>query len=363
MTLQGDFETLFLASILQLLCNEGKTGILRATNGENQIQTFIRKGAIICVMGSQKTVRLGYLLTSAGLISEEQLRASLAQAQQSKQALGKVVVENNYLTEQELKNLIHKQAEELVFNMLLWQKGDFVYEDADLNLDGLMITHLNLMKVIMEATRRVDEMSILLKRIEHDQVVYKIATKSTEKEALKLNAVERHILSLIDGVRTLRQIVIVSQEEDFLVYKAMYSLISSGLIVKRKIVGALRPSADNNLTSVLTIYLDIMKTIHTYLEPKLGSQAVIMIRGCRPNHPPEQKALFQQLHLNSPQATNIQSMRTVLLKLGDEQTACQIVIQSFNAFIKNILDQLPGLLDETSVQTLLKDIKRYLEQL
>ncbi len=235
MTLQGDFETLFLASILQLLCNEGKTGILRASNGENQIQTFIRKGAIICVMGSQKKVRLGYLLTSAGLISEEQLQASLAEAQQSKQALGKVVVEKNYLTQQELKTLIHQQAEELVFSMLLWQKGDFVYEDAELNLDGLMITHLNLMKVIMEATRRVDEMSILLKRIEHDQVVYKIAAKSIEKEALKLNAVERHILTLIDGRRTIRQIVIASQEEDFLVYKAMYSLISSGLIAKSKV--------------------------------------------------------------------------------------------------------------------------------
>jgi len=363
MTLQGDFETLFLASILQLLCNEGKTGILRASNGETRIQTFIRKGAIICVMGSQKKVRLGYLLTSGGLISEEQLQASLAEAQQSKQALGKVVVQKQYLSEQKLKELIHKQAEELVFNMLLWQKGHFVYEDAELNLDGLMITHLNLMKVIMEATRRVDEMSILLKRIEHDQVVYRIAAKSVENEALKLNAVERHILTLIDGARTLRQIVIASQEEDFLVYKAMYSLISSGLITKSKDITAPRPSPEDDLTSALTIYLDILKTIHAYLEPTLGSQATTMIKACRPDQPPENKALFQQLHLNSPQATNIHYMRGVLNKIGNEQTSCEIAVQSFNAFIKNIFDQLPGLIEETSIQTLLKDIKRYLERL
>ena len=30
MTIEGDFNTLFLADILQLLCNQGKTGVLTA---------------------------------------------------------------------------------------------------------------------------------------------------------------------------------------------------------------------------------------------------------------------------------------------------------------------------------------------
>lgn len=363
MTLQGDFDTLFLASILQLLCNEGKTGILRATDGENKIQTFIRKGVIICVMGSEKKIRLGYLLTAEGLISEEQLQACLAAAKKKKQALGKVVVENNYLTKQELQSLIHQQAEELVFNMLLWQKGNFVYEDADLNLEGLMVTNLNLMKIIMEATRRVDEMSILLKRIEHDQVVYKIAAKSIEKEALKLNPVESHILTLINGERTLRQIVLDSQEDDFRVYKAMYSLISSSLIAKSKAVKAPTPDAVDDLTSVLTIYLDLLKTIHTYLEPILGPRTATTIASWRPDHLPEQKALFAKLHLDSPRATNLHYMHSTLEQLGDQQTACDLAVQSFNQFIKNILDQLPGMLEDATHQTLLKDIKRYLDRL
>ena len=363
MTLQGDFDTLFLASILQLLCNEGKTGVLRASDGENRVQTFISKGVIICVMGSQEKFRLGYLLTEGGIISEEQLQECLSEAQASKQALGKVVVAKNYLTEQKLQTLIHKQAEELVFNMLLWQKGDFIYEDADLNLNGLMITDLNLMKIIMEATRRVDEMSILLKRIEHDQVVYKIAAKSVEKEKLKLNEVERHILTLIDGQRTLRQIVIDSQQDDFQVYKAMYSLISSGLIVKSKVPAPSPDTFEDELSSVLTIYLDILKSIQSRLQPALGPQTVAMIEKCRPNQEPEEKALFQQLHLSNPQATNMHYMHTVLTNLGDMETACEIATQGFKAFIKNILDQAPKLVDDSTFQALLKDIKHYLKRL
>ena len=363
MTLQGDFDTLFLASILQLLCNEGKSGILRASDGENRVQTFIRKGVIICVMGSQEKFRLGYLLTDGGIISEVQLQECLTEAQANKQALGKVVVAKNYITEQKLQNIIHKQAEELVFNMLLWQKGEFVYEDADLNLDGLMITDLNLMKIIMEATRRVDEMSILLKRIEHDQVIYKIAAKSGEKETLKLNDVERHILTLINGQRTLRQIVIDSQKDDFQVYKAMYSLISSGLIVKSKAVALPPPDAEDELTSILTIYLDILQSIQTHLGPALGPQTETIIEECRPHELPEQKVLFKQLHLSNPQATNIHYMYSVLTKLGDMPTACEIANQGFKAFIKNILNQIPDRVDDSTFQTLLKEIRHSLKRL
>ena len=363
MTLQGDFDTLFLASILQLLCNEGKSGILRASDGENRVQTFIRKGVIICVMGSQEKFRLGYLLTESGYISEEQLQNCLTEAQANKQALGKVVVAKNYITEQKLQNIIHKQAEELVFNMLLWQKGDFVYEDADLNLDGLMITDLNLMKIIMEATRRVDEMSILLKRIEHDQVIYKLADKSLEKETLKLNDVERHILTLVNGQRTLRQIVIDSQKDDFQVYKAMYSLISSALIVKSKTPAAPPPGIEDELTSILSIYLDILKSIKTHLEPTLGPKTDKLIEKCRPNELPEEKVLFKQLHLNNPQATNLHYMHSVLIKLGDVPTACEIANQGFKGFIKNILNQIPDLVDDSTFQALLKDIRHYLKRM
>jgi hypothetical protein len=364
MTLQGDFETLFLASILQLLCNEGKTGILRATDGESRVQTFFRKGAVVCAMGSQKKNRLGYLLTTNGFIEEDQLQACLVEAQQTKQALGKIVVERNLLTEKQLQGLIHKQAEELVFNMLLWQKGNFIYEDADLNLDGLMITNLNIMKIIMEATRRIDEMSILLKQIENDQVVFKVAAKSIEKESLKLNHFERSILSLVDGARTLRQIVDASRENDFLVYKALYSLISSGLIEKKKVADTQEAfSVEDDITPILVIYLEILQAIQAYLEPVLGPQTNTLIESCRPEQPPEQKMLFEQLHLSSPQATNIHFLSDVLSGMENQHETQRFLSDSFNAFIKNILTRLPSLLDKTTFQNLLSDIQRYLSQL
>ena len=155
----------------------------------------------------------------------------------------------------------------------------------------------------------------------------------------------------------------IRQEDDFRVYKAMYSLISSGLIAKIKAVKPPTPDASDGLTSVLTIYLDLLKTIQAYLEPVLGPRTATTIASWRPDHLPEQKSLFAKLHLGSPRATNLHYMHSTLEQLGDQQTACDIAVQSFNQFIKNILDQLPGMLEDATHQTLLKDIKRYLDRL
>ena len=71
MTLKGNFDTFYIATILQLLSNDKKTGILRVTDNDKEIQVFIKEGTIIYAMGSHSKDQLGYLLKTNGQISEE----------------------------------------------------------------------------------------------------------------------------------------------------------------------------------------------------------------------------------------------------------------------------------------------------
>jgi len=49
MNLQGDFEGLTLASILQLLCNDQKTGVLTVSCNKEESQVFFEQGTIIYI--------------------------------------------------------------------------------------------------------------------------------------------------------------------------------------------------------------------------------------------------------------------------------------------------------------------------
>ena len=99
MGLKGDFQTIFLASILQLLCNEAKTGLLKATSGKNEVTVFISEGEIICASASNKDSRPGIILRRHNVITEKQLLECLAVSKESKQALGKVLLKKGYISD------------------------------------------------------------------------------------------------------------------------------------------------------------------------------------------------------------------------------------------------------------------------
>jgi hypothetical protein len=157
MPLSGDIETVYLFSILQLLCNDKKTGVLRVWKGIDDVKIYLNEGTIIYATGSQKKFRLGYLLRTSGIVSTQNIRKCLKIAKLKGQALGKVMVEEGVVTEKELTGFMHEKVQETLYDLFMWKKGNFEFSQSNFNLSGHVITELNTMELILEASRRVDE--------------------------------------------------------------------------------------------------------------------------------------------------------------------------------------------------------------
>ncbi len=158
MALKGDFHTVYITTILQMLCDENKTGVLRARGPKDyQVKLFLQDGAILCVMGTLKRARLGSLLQHSNLITPETLLRCLAMARERGQALGKVLIEEQVLTAEKLGAVVNKQAEEIIFNLLAWESGTYEYQDGRINLRDMVAVPINVMGLILEGLRRKDE--------------------------------------------------------------------------------------------------------------------------------------------------------------------------------------------------------------
>ena len=116
----------------------------------------------------------------------------------------------------------------IVFNLFLWEKGSFEYKDTNINVDSMVVTKLNVMATLLEASRRIDEMSVLRKQIPSDTVIFGNIAKTKNKDKLKLNQDEWQILGLFDGKQSLREVIDASDFDDFFAYKIVNSLLSSG---------------------------------------------------------------------------------------------------------------------------------------
>jgi len=360
MNLQGDFEGLFLTSILQLLCNDQKTGLLRVTSGENECKVFFEAGTIVYASGSQKESRLGYILRRDGIISAEQLQKCLTLGREQKMSLGKILVDKGYVTLSTLKKYNTKQVEEILYSLLLWKKGKFEYKDIKLNLEGMVITQLNPMKLILEASRRIDEMSVLNTVITSDNLVFRISGHVQNKEdEIRLNANEWRILSLIDGNRTIHQIVAQSGYDEFAVYKIIFSLNSYGLVEQKEEVQLSDSTGKEEYSAVITVYNDILQAVIKNIEHELGDRASSVFNEVKADLADDCRAIFENYHPLNYVSSNIKSMIAQIeaIEKEEEESGKEILINGFNAYTTLVLRKIAGILGMNPMQAILKDIE------
>ncbi len=230
MSLKGNIETFRLSSILQMLNYERRTGRLIIRSSDNFIQIFLHEGDIIYATETRKTNRLGDLLKEAGFISQADLDDCLALSHHNKDRLGKTLVQKGYISAEKLNEFIRKQAENTIFNVLLSESGEFEYTDTEINLNGTDAFKIDTMFVLLEASRRIDEVEILKEQIPGESSIPKIADTTGDGVKASLNANERQLLSVINGTSTVRQAFDKSGFDDFEAYRILNSLISLGLV-------------------------------------------------------------------------------------------------------------------------------------
>jgi hypothetical protein len=360
MNLQGDFEGLTLASILQLLCNDQKTGVLTVTSGEEESRVFFEQGTIVYASSSLKESRLGFLIRNDGVISVQQLQKCLSLAREEGVHLGKIMVEKGYISLDTLKKYNTKQVEAILYNLLFWKKGKFEYKDTRLDLKGMIVTQLNPMRLILEASRRIDELSVLKQSIPSDRLVFKMSGKVQSKEEIKLNANEWRVLSLIDGTRTVRQIITESGYDEFAVYKIFYSVISSGLIEQEEEIQLSDGEMANGYSAILTVFNDIFQSIKKNIVDELGDRSYSLFEESKSKLTGDTRELFKDYHPDVHKNVNLQTINAALKNL-DLENQKEFLISGFAEYCSQVLKRTGEILGVHPLIKILDDIEKVLE--
>lgn len=360
MNLQGDFEGLTLASILQLLCNDQKTGVLTVSCDKEESRVFFEQGTIVYASASLKEARLGFLMRTDGIISAQQLQKCLAFAKEENVHLGKVLVEKGYISLDTLKKYNTKQVEAILYNLLFWKKGRFEYKDANLNLKGMIVTQLNPMKLILEASRRIDELSVLKNSIPSDRLVFKMSGKVQSKEEIKLNANEWRILSLIDGTRTVRQIITESGYDEFAVYKIFFSVISSGLIEQKDEIRLDDQDGNSDYSAILTVFNDILTAIKKNISEELGDRSYSLFEESKSGLAIEFKDVLKAYHPDNHKNSNLQDITSALEKIEVIEDLKEFLISGFTEYCFHVLEKVGEILGAQPLANIMNDIEKVL---
>ncbi|MCC6319242.1 MAG: DUF4388 domain-containing protein [Gemmatimonadaceae bacterium] len=231
MAIRGSLREASLTDVLQLLAMGKKTGCLSVTHKNAFGSIYFERGRIAFASIVNRRDRLGDLLVSNGIIAREQLDIAIAeQASQPDRRLGEILVAKDFLAREELHQHIKRQIEEAVYYLFTWTQGTFSFE-ADVTPDEQdFVVSINPESLLLEGARRIDEWSLIEKKIPGFDCVFALDRTHLEASRVELTMDQDAVLPLIDGTRDVAALMDLSGLGEFEMGKALFGLITAGFL-------------------------------------------------------------------------------------------------------------------------------------
>lgn len=233
-TAKKDLNIMDLSSIFQSLSGAKRSGTLRVSRTDEEKLVYFRKGNVEAVAAPRKKHMLGEALMKYGSITEEQLQESLQKQKVWKVDLGGALLKLEFVKEEEIRKALVFQITEEVCEIFSWQDihceftpGEPPEEISKLSREGVHVS-VSPESLVMEAARRIDEWEILKEMLPSMKDVLVATPKAVHYYSESSgNEAEIEVLSYVDGVRDVSEIVEKARMSKFDVLKTLYKLLSA----------------------------------------------------------------------------------------------------------------------------------------
>ncbi|HEV7672714.1 MAG TPA: DUF4388 domain-containing protein [Thermoanaerobaculia bacterium] len=170
MGISGSLQDVSVADVMQFIHLGRRTGTLDLVRGRDRAMIGFHLGRLVSAQ-TPKTPKIGDLLVSSGLIARVDLDAAIREqraAGPERRSLGQQLIESGSLSPESLRDVIARQIEQGVGEVLLWETGTFDFAIDDLRpIDDIAIYpsdvlpdgDINTQMVLLEAARIFDERS------------------------------------------------------------------------------------------------------------------------------------------------------------------------------------------------------------
>jgi len=231
MAIKGSLREASLPDVLQLLSMGKKTGCLSVTHRNNFGYIYFAKGKISYASIVNRRDRIGDMLVKTGSITQEQLQSAIdAQAKHRDKRIGDLLVELGHITRERLHEHVRVQIEEAVYLLFTWNEGTFNFE-AEVHPERQdLLVSISPESLLLEGARRIDEWGLIEKKIPSFDAVFDADWRKLAATDLPLTGEQQGVLQHVDGRRDVTQLIEASGLGEFDVGKALYGLLTAGLI-------------------------------------------------------------------------------------------------------------------------------------
>jgi hypothetical protein len=229
--LEGTLDAFSLPDIFQLLSFTKKTGTLHLRREAGHGVVHVRAGAVTGGRADVSRQELGRRLLGAGLVGDEVL-ASAAEdlAGDPELSLAQLLAEKGRLDVNTVRDIAAEQATDAVFSLLRWTDGEFAFvmDEADPDDLGALVP---VDQLVTEGQRRISAWAAMVGSVPAPDAV--VAVNAAPDGDPSTTRDEWALLSLVDGRRTVADLVGLSGRGEYAVVSSVAALVERGLLLVR----------------------------------------------------------------------------------------------------------------------------------
>lgn len=227
--IEGSLKAVSAPDLLTFINLIKKTGTLVLNHGDRTRKIFWERGEMIFASSSDPDESLGSFLVRHGKITPEQNMRSGLMVEPGKRQ-GRILVQMGVLTPKELWWAVKNQVLEIIYSVFSVREGRFGFDETPEPYEEKIKLSTSTTNIIMEGIRRLDEWPRIKEIIPGDRVVPRIAPHDKRDTNVKFLEAEQAILSLVDGERTVRDIIHLSNMEEFETLRLLMSFVMARYI-------------------------------------------------------------------------------------------------------------------------------------
>jgi hypothetical protein len=225
--LEGSIDAFSLPDIFSLLSMTKKTGGLHLRRESAHGVVWFTTGALTGGASDVSRQSLARRLVGAGVVDDDALQAAIERATSDDLGVVRALAQAGAVDEGVLHEIASEHVVDTVFDLLRWADGDFAFVVDEVNPDDIGVSR-QVDDVVTEARRRLEAWGAVAATVPSPQTVLTLAPAPSDDPQLSRD--EWSLLSLVDGRRTVGDIVALCGRGDFSVVSSLADLVSRGLL-------------------------------------------------------------------------------------------------------------------------------------
>jgi hypothetical protein len=356
-----------LSRELLKLYYDGMSGEAIVRDGIQTIRIYLDEGDVVYAEGVDEGKQFLREIAGQKGLGPGQLRELEQIMGKDPQSLGKTLLESGLVSEAVWKRFVEIKVKYAIAAALGMENVDVKFREVDFSIPPCNLINYNMIQLLLDTIRLMEDLKTFARHIPGDEAVFTLSAGANELKAIvPLNPFELTIFSMIDGQKTIGEIIKSKGQAREDVYKAFYLLLCFDLIrpISTQDEGA---ESEVDYTQIVNIYLDLLRIVETNFRKEVGKRFEGILDKCLNELTGQSKEILASLDLSKDYQPGIATQ--ISKRFAEKEKAVEgrlVLSSSFNKLLFLLIMRMQKLQGKALVEqslkqmmNILQDVERY----